>query len=50
MCITGEAGGFWNHFGVEKKKEKETGSNVWSTEEKVNERRRDIIAISASES
>ena len=28
MCITGEAGGFQNHFGAEKKKEKKTGSNV----------------------
>ena len=46
MCITGEAGGFWDHFGAKKKKEKKTGSNVatcqcrdvWLTEEKVNER------------
>ena len=70
MCITCEAGGFRNHFGAEKKKEKKTGSNVatyqrhdvWSTEEKVNERlnvatsqrsmsqHRDVIAIYASES
>ena len=28
MCITGEAGGFRDHFGVEKKKEKKIGSNV----------------------
>ena len=28
MCITGEVGGFRDHFGVEKKKEKKTGSNV----------------------
>ena len=28
MCITGEVGGFWDHFGVEKKKEKKTGINV----------------------
>ena len=28
MCITGEAGGFRNHFGAEKKKEKKTGSNI----------------------
>ena len=28
MCITGEAGGFRDHFGAEKKKEKKTGSNV----------------------
>ena len=45
MCIIGETGGFQDHFGSEKKKEKKTGSNVgtsqhrdiWSTEEKVNE-------------
>ena len=44
MCITGEAGGFRDHFGAEKKKKKKTGStvatcqrhNVWSIEEKVN--------------
>ena len=28
VCITSEAGGFRDHFGVEKKKEKKTGSNV----------------------
>ena len=28
MCIIGEAGGFRDHFGAEKKKEKKTGSNV----------------------
>ena len=28
MCITGEAGGFRDHFEAEKKKEKKTGSNV----------------------
>ena len=27
MCITGEAGGFRDHFGDENKKEKKTGSN-----------------------
>ena len=45
MCITGEAGGFRDHFGAKKKKEKKIGTNVatfqrrdvWSTEEKVNE-------------
>ena len=46
MCIIGEACGFRDHFGAKKKKDKKTGSNVvmcqrrdvWSTEEKVNER------------
>ena len=28
MCITGEAGGFRDHFGAKKKKEKKNGSNV----------------------
>ena len=28
LCITGEAGGFRNHFRAEKKKENKTGSNV----------------------
>ena len=28
MCIIGEAGGFRDHFGAKKKKEKKTGSNV----------------------
>ena len=28
MCIIGEAGGFQDHFGVEKMKEKKTGNNV----------------------
>ena len=57
MCITGEAGGFWDHFGAEKKKEKKTGSNIAtsqrrdirSTEEKstnVSTSRRHKIAMS----
>ena len=28
MCITSETGGFRNHFGAKKNKEKKTGSNV----------------------
>ena len=36
MCITGEAGGFRNHFGA-KKKEKKSGSNV------VTFQRRDVV-------
>ena len=46
MCITGETGGFRDHFGAEKKKEKKNGNNIetsqhrdiWLIEEKVNER------------
>ena len=65
MWIIGEASGFQNHFGAEKKKEKKIGSNiatfqrcdVATSQRLVNRRksqqgtqRRDVIAISASES
>ena len=32
MCIIGEAGGFRDHFGEKKKKEKKTGSNVTTSQ------------------
>ena len=63
MCIAGEAGGFQNHFGAEKKKEKKIGSNVATLQcydvstsrHLINRRksqrtsqRRDVIAIYAS--
>ena len=64
MCIIGEAGGFRDHFGAEKKKEKKTGSNVATSSQQKKKsmnvsmsRRRDVatsqhydvIAISALE-
>ena len=33
MCITGEIGGFRDHFGAEKNKEKKTDSNVMTSDQ-----------------
>ena len=38
VCITGEAGGFWDHFGAKKKKEKKSGSNAMC-------QRRDVLVL-----
>ena len=47
MCIIGEAGGFRDHFGEKKKKEKKPGSNVTTSQRRdVETSRRHNVATS----